>query len=100
MPEAPPTPQMPKSPRPALTLDIDHYQALFDAPELTQDQKREMLEALWSLIVSFVDLGFDVSASETCGKHQNTPALCAFARASLVKSEHSDPSEDKEANDV
>ena len=48
----------------ALTLDIDTYQALLDDPELSDDQKREFLETIWSIVVQFVDMGFGVEATQ------------------------------------
>lgn len=41
------------------------YLAGVDAPD---DQKREMIETLWAIVVEFVDLGMDVSAQESCGQ--------------------------------
>ncbi len=46
--------------RPSLTIDYDLYQHYLDNSDLTDAQKREFLDALWSIIVSFVDLGFGV----------------------------------------
>ena len=46
--------------RPSLTIDYDLYQHYLDDSDLTDEQKREFLDVLWSIIVSFVDLGFGV----------------------------------------
>jgi hypothetical protein len=63
-------------PRPTLTLDVEKYQHLLDAPDMSEDQKKELLEALWLFVVSFVDLGFDMqSAEDTCGKAQKSATL-------------------------
>ena len=48
----------------ALTLDIDTYQALLDDPELSEDQKREFIETIWSIVVQFVDMGFGIEATQ------------------------------------
>lgn len=61
------------SPRPSLTIDYDLYQKYLDEPDLTESQKRDFLDALWSIIVSFVDLGFGVhplqqAAPDECGQ--------------------------------
>lgn len=45
---------------PVLTLDVALYEDCFENSELTDEQKREFLEALWVIIVGFVDLGFDI----------------------------------------
>ena len=47
-------------PRPNLTIDYNLYQKYLDGSNLTETQKCAFLDALWLIIVSFVDLGFDV----------------------------------------
>ncbi|MEL6477377.1 MAG: hypothetical protein AAFR17_08625 [Pseudomonadota bacterium] len=55
--------------RPKLELDAEKYQRYIDDPSLSRAEKEQVLEALWSIIIAFVDLGFDVGpASESCGK--------------------------------
>ena len=44
--------------RPTLAIDWDVYAQYLEDAELSDAQKRELLETLWSIIVSFVDLGF------------------------------------------
>ncbi|QAX31059.1 hypothetical protein [Leisingera sp. NJS204] len=57
--------------KPSLEIDTAKYQAYLDDPSLTNAQKEEIMQALWSIIVAFVDLGFGVHpAQEVCGKHQ------------------------------
>lgn len=60
-------------PRPSLTIDYDLYQKHLDETDMSEAQKRAFLDALWSIIVSFVDLGFDVhplqqAAPDKCGQ--------------------------------
>lgn len=58
----------PEQPR-ALTLDIDLYQSYLDEADLSEDERHAYLEALWRVIVGFIDLGFTVKPSEeTCGE--------------------------------
>lgn len=47
-------------PKPSLTVDVEKYQAYLDGADMTEEQKKEFLQALWSIIVSFVELGFGV----------------------------------------
>ncbi|MFA5581623.1 MAG: hypothetical protein WDA25_06685 [Paracoccaceae bacterium] len=55
--------------KPMLTVDVERYQAYLDDPGLSNEQKQEFLHALWSIIVTFVDLGFGVHpVQEVCGK--------------------------------
>jgi hypothetical protein len=56
-------------PRPILTVNVEKYQAFLDGSDMTEAQKEEFLQALWSIIVSFVELGFGVHPlQEICGK--------------------------------
>lgn len=45
---------------PALSLDWQTFGKHLEASDLTDAQKREFIEVLWSLVVSFVDLGFGI----------------------------------------
>ena len=54
-----------------LTLDIDLYLSLLDDEDIPDDQKREFIETLWSIMVSFVDLGFQIHpVLQSCGKDE------------------------------
>lgn len=58
---------------PILTVDVEKYQAFLDDADMTQAQKDEFLQALWSIIVSFVDLGFGVHPLQAaCGEDENS----------------------------
>ena len=66
--------------RPVITVDYEKYEHFLETTDLSEDQKREFIEALWSIIISFVDLGFGVhpaqQAENSCGKLQkNSPRL-------------------------
>jgi hypothetical protein len=63
---------------------------MLDAPDMSEDQKKELLEALWLFVVSFVDLGFDVqSAEDICGKSAEIRHANAQTPAVMVHSNHS-----------
>ena len=52
-----------------LSVDWELYAEYLDDTELNDDEKREFLEALWSIIVSFVDLGFELHpVQQACGE--------------------------------
>jgi hypothetical protein len=56
--------------RPAVTFDVERYERYLEDQGLSAEQKRAMLEALWSIIVGFVDLGFGVHpAQSACGQN-------------------------------
>lgn len=56
--------------RPVVTFDVNRYEHFLEDQGLSAEQKRAMLEALWSIIVSFVDLGFGVHpVQQACGQN-------------------------------
>lgn len=46
--------------KPSLGIDVDYYQAIIDDPEVSEERKRELIEIIGSIVVSFIDLGFGV----------------------------------------
>ena len=57
------------SARPTLTVDVARYQAYLDGSDLTPEQKEEVLQAVWSIVMTFVELGYGVHPlQEACGK--------------------------------
>lgn len=59
-----------------LTLDYKRYATLLDDPALCADQRRKMIEALWSMMTAFVDLGFGLHpVQQACGQNRYTGAL-------------------------
>ncbi|MFG6568829.1 hypothetical protein [Sulfitobacter sp. 1A13679] len=57
------------SPKSILTVDAERYQSYLDGVDMTQAQKEEFLQALWSIMFTFVALGFEVHPlQEVCGK--------------------------------
>ena len=54
---------------PTLTVDWTVYANFLEDSEMTDDQKRELIETVWAIVVSFIDMGFDVRAPEdACGQ--------------------------------
>ncbi|MBO6816406.1 MAG: hypothetical protein JJ891_16235 [Rhizobiaceae bacterium] len=45
---------------PALSIDWDLYEHMLAESDLTDAEKKEFIETLWSIVVAFVDLGFGV----------------------------------------
>lgn len=57
-----------------LTIDWALYEGTLKDSGLSEAEKREFLEALWSIIVSFVDLGFGIhplqqAGDQNCGQN-------------------------------
>jgi len=64
------TVQFASSARPTLSVDVALYQSYLDDTGLSDAQKEELLHTLWSIVWSFVDLGFDVHPlQEACGQN-------------------------------
>ena len=49
---------------PALTIDWDLYAQYLEGSGLTEAEKREFIEVLWSIVVSFVDLGLGLHPAQ------------------------------------
>ncbi|RAP43225.1 hypothetical protein BYZ73_00500 [Rhodovulum viride] len=55
--------------KPAVVLDVEKYRHFLDDSALTEAQKDEVLDRLWQIVVTFVDLGFGVHPAQlACGK--------------------------------
>ena len=81
-------------PKPTITFDYDLYARYLEDADLTENQKREFLEALWSIICEFVALGFNVhplqQAQEPCGKLTKTTGFLTASGEHLLDSNHPD----------
>jgi len=73
---------------PILTVDVEKYQAYLDGADMTEAQKEEFLQALWSIIVSFVDLGFGVHPlQEVCGENADCDSKNAKKAFDMIGSD-------------
>ena len=77
--------QFDASTRPRLSVDVERYQAYLDGSDMSQAEKEEFLQALWQIIVSFVDLGFGIHPlQEVCGKDAGTVSDTAQVQGDAV----------------
>ena len=68
----------PETAPPRLTIDWDAYLLFFESEDISEEQKREMIEALWTIMVSFVDLGFGIHpVQQVCGQDVSLSELPA-----------------------
>lgn len=76
-----------------VTLDLDKYQAHLDGLDISEERKEEFLRAMFSIVMTFVDLGFEVHPlQEVCGKDEigtNRQTQKATNAVRLEKSQHS-----------
>lgn len=71
----------------SLQVDVAKYQAMLDAPDLDEEQKRQFIEALWQVIVAFVDLGFQVHpVQQACGQVGNAASENPDAAGNVLNS--------------
>ena len=78
------------------TLDYEAYAPYLEDSNMSEAQKREFLETLWSIIVSFVDLGFGAHPiQQACGEERAQAKNFAPDSPGMVGSEHQTPSINK-----
>jgi len=76
---------------PTLTIDWEFYGKYLEESDLSDAEKRAFLESLWSIVVSFVDLGFGVHpvqqvAGEICEQQAEIAKFIAEQSASVLSS--------------
>lgn len=55
--------------RPTLTVDWMAYAHHLEDSTMSDDEKRQVIETIWSIVVSFIDMGFNVrSPDDACGQ--------------------------------
>ena len=62
---------------PKLSIDWELYGQYLEESDLNDTQKKELIETLWSIVVTFVDLGFGIEPTQQAmdaGKLQKTLA--------------------------
>lgn len=75
--------------RPALTLNVDDYRQYVEALNLSEEQEQELLQTLWTIIVSFVDLGFGIESVQQAIKKPSNNETRSNARKEGLHHEHS-----------
>tara|TARA_A100001391_G_scaffold153410_2_gene111236 strand:- start:11813 stop:12166 length:354 start_codon:yes stop_codon:yes gene_type:complete len=58
------TPSPPPNTSPLIELDLDVYAPYLQDADICEDDKRQLIEALWSIIVSFVQLGYGLTPAQ------------------------------------
>ena len=77
---------------PSLTIDWEAYLPLIEDPDVPEDQKRELIQTLWSIVVSFVDMGFGLTpVPQSCGQDDgNLPDAIRDVLSLEDQTNHSD----------
>lgn len=73
---------------PNLRIDWELYGAYLEDSDLTEEEKREFIQTLWTIVVSFVDLGFGIHpVQQACGEDQGLAEFIAAETRSMVNSQ-------------
>jgi len=75
--------------QPALRFDWRDWLPYFADVDIPLDQKRELIETLWSLVCSFVDLGYQLNPKQIiCGEALDLKAILEAAVLHSVETPH------------
>lgn len=75
-PKPPERPQSQSTPddRPALSVDWDLYSSYLEESDASDEDKQALLETLFDIVLTFVDLGFRLHPLQQCG---DAPEFCS-----------------------
>lgn len=79
--------QSPRKIRNTVSVDLEVYLPLLEDTNTPDDQKMELLRALYAIMASFVDLGFTLE-TEPCGQSQKERLQTSNALRDHVNSTH------------
>lgn len=72
-----------------LKVDVERYQSYLDDTDMTPVQKEEFLQGMWLIMISFVELGFEVHPlQEVCGKDGQSDTQSALGAHDALQSSH------------
>lgn len=67
---------LPATSAPALRFDWADWLPYLEDQDIPEEQKRELIETLWSIVVAFVDLGWQLNPKpEICGEAIDLKAI-------------------------
>ncbi|MEM6946397.1 MAG: hypothetical protein AAF565_21850, partial [Pseudomonadota bacterium] len=66
-----------------LVLDWVDWLGHLEGLDATEAEKSQLIETVWTIIVAFVDLGWEVAATKPCGQDLD---LAAALRAAVLNS--------------
>lgn len=77
---------------PVIMVDYEKYEQYLETADLTEQQKQEYLQMLWSVICEFVSLGFGVhplqQVESDCGQSSENGAQSTFITLDMLNYEH------------
>ncbi|WP_299724856.1 hypothetical protein [uncultured Tateyamaria sp.] len=58
-----------KAPMKSVGIDVEKYQAYLDDPDLSDEEREQLVLLIWQIMMAFVDLGFGVHpVQQACGQ--------------------------------
>ncbi len=72
--------------RPTIHLDPDEWLPYLDDPDATEKEKRELIETLWGIVLSFVDLGWAIETEPA--RDSNLPPETGASSIDLTRALH------------
>ena len=61
---------------PSLELDLEAYAPYLESADISEEDKRQLIEMLWSIVVSFVQLGYGVTPVQQVLDEQQSATAC------------------------
>lgn len=77
-----------------VSVDLATYQSYLDETDLSEEDKRALIEVLWSIIASFVEMGFGVHPVQQAGVFEDNP--CTDSRDRLNSIDQSEQASNQE----
>lgn len=75
----------------AIQFDAREFAHFLADIDVSEAQKLEYIETIWTIILHFIDMGFGIHPlQQACGQFDEPGALCAVAESGMVESPHSD----------
>jgi hypothetical protein len=50
--------------KPCVEIDFEAYAPYLESADISEDEKRQLIEAVWSIVTSFVQLGFGLTPAQ------------------------------------
>ncbi|SLN56756.1 hypothetical protein TRL7639_03053 [Falsiruegeria litorea R37] len=70
--------------QPTLRFDVNDWLPYIEDENASYEQKIELIETLWAIVIGFVDLGWDIkSVNESCGEDADLYTLLTSGMVDL-----------------
>lgn len=59
--------------RQSVGIDVDYYQSIIDDPDVSEARKRQLIEIIGNIVMSFIDLGFGIHPVQLAQNEKHRP---------------------------